>query len=370
MDHSIFDALEQCKEPDAVLDLVIETALREKNYRMLFGARIMQVRHRLGLKLIDTDPVPQVTSDQRPVYEKALTEAAREAGGLLLNSGDIAGAWPYFKAIDAPAAVGAAIENVTSGEGLERIIEIAFQEGVNRRKGFELILQHHGICSAITWFGSNPDDESRQKCLDLLVRTLYNEVAAALKDTIASQEGSAPETNSVAELIAGRVWLFEGTSSYVDSTHLTAVVRFSPELEDREALRMALELADYGQHLNPMFHFRGDPPFEVTYLDHAFYLRALLGINTGDAIAHFRQKILGLGDTIHAEALIDLLVRLGRYDDAIQASLEYLPNAGGSCTPVLQLCQMAENYSKLQSIARESGDLLGFAAGVIQGGEK
>ena len=373
MDQSTFDALEQisrCKGPEAVLDLVIETALREKNYRMLFGARIMQVRHRLGLRLIDTDPVPQVTSEQRPIYEKALTDAAREVGGLLLDNGDIPGAWPYFKAIDAPAAVAAAIENVTGGDGLERIIEIAYQEGVNRRKGFELILQHHGICSAITWFGSNPDYESRQKCLDLLVRTLYMEVAAALKETIASSEGTAPQTNSLPELIAGREWLFEGTSSYVDSTHLTAVVRFSPELEDREALGMALELAEYGQHLNPMFHFRGDPPFEVTYLDHAFYLRALLGIDVDEAIAHFRRKILGIGDTIHAEALIELLVRLGRYDDAIEVSFAYLPDAGGSCTPVQQLCQMAGNYTQLRSIARERGDLLGFAAGVIQGGDK
>src|ERR1700722_265915 len=373
MDQSTFDALEQisrCKGPEAVLDLVIETALREKNYRMLFGARIMQVRHRLGLRLIDADTVPQVTSEQRPIYEKALTYAAREAGGLLLDNGDIPGAWPYFKAIDAPAAVAAAIENVTGGDGLERIIEIAYQEGVNRRKGFELILQHHGICSAITWFGSNPDYESRQKCLDLLVRTLYMEVAAALKETIASSEGTAPQTNSLPELIAGREWLFEGTSSYVDSTHLTAVVRFSTELEDREALHMALELAEYGQHLNPMFHFRGDPPFEVTYLDHAFYLRALLGIDVDEAIAHFRRKILGIGDTIHAEALIELLVRLGRYDDAIEVSFAYLPDAGGSCTPVQQLCQMAGNYTQLRSIARERGDLLGFAAGVIQGGDK
>jgi len=376
MDNSIFDAVEhasRCHGPKAVLDLVIATAYQEKNYRMLFGARIMQVRLRLGLTLIDTDPTPQVTPEQRPVYEKAVTDAAREVGGLLLDAGDIAGAWPYFKAIDEPAAVSAAIENVSAEDGLERIIEIAYQEGVNRRKGFELILKHRGICSAITWFGSNPDYESRKSCLDLLVRTLYKEVAAALKDTIASTEGAAPPTDRVTELIAGREWLFEGTSSYVDSTHLTAVVRFSPELEDPATLRRAMELAEYGQHLNPMFHFRGDPPFEVTYLDHGFYLRALLGEDVDAAIAHFRQKISGIGDSIGAEALIELLVRLGRYDDAIQASLEYLPDPDGasrSCTPVQQLCQMARDYLRLQRIARNSGDLLGFAAGVIQGSEK
>src|ERR1035438_9323412 len=171
MDNSAFDALEQASlsdGPEAVLDLVIATACQEKNYRMLFGARIMQVRRRLGLPLIDTDPVPQVTDEQRPVYEKAVTEAAREVGGVLLASGDIAGAWPHLKAIDAPAAVAAAIDDLDGEENLDRVIEIAFQEGVNRRKGFELILKHHGICSAITWFGANPDYESRQYCLELL----------------------------------------------------------------------------------------------------------------------------------------------------------------------------------------------------------
>jgi hypothetical protein len=374
MDDSAFDALEdtfRCQGPEAVLDLVIAAAHREKNHRMLFGARIMQVRRRLGLPLIDTGPVPEVTDEHRPAYEKALTEAARETGELLLASGDIAAAWQYFKAIDAPAPVADAIQHVNEGENLDRIIEIAFREGVNRRKGFELILKHHGICSAITWFGSNPDSNSRQYCLELLVRRLYSDVAAALKETIAATEGTAPPTDAVAELMANRPWLFEGTSSYVDSTHLTAVTRFALELEDPATLRMALDLADYGQHLNPMFHFRGDPPFEDTYLDHAIYLRALLGEDVDVAIAHFGKKIVGNSDTSPAEALVGLLVRLGRYEDAIEASLRYLPDSIGtsqSCTPVLQLCQMAGDYSKLRRLAQESGDLLGFAAGMIQEG--
>jgi len=33
----------------------------------------------------------------------------------------------------------------------------------------------------------------------------------------------------------------------------------------------------------------------------------------------------------------------------------------------LQLCQMAGDYATLRSLARKSEDLLGFAAGVIQG---
>jgi hypothetical protein len=377
MDNQAFELLEQTFRSDgaeAAFDLLIRRAREARDSRVLFGARIMQARHRLGLPLIETEPVLDLPADQRLAYETAFREAAREAGELLLAGGDIAGAWPYFKALGEPAPVAAAIENVNGGENLDRVIEIAFQEGVNPRKGFELILEHHGICRAITWFGANRDYGSRQKCLLLLVRTLYGQIAYAMKETIAAVEGAAPATDSLAELVAGRAWLFEGNSSYTDSTHLTSVLRFTPELEDPEALRMALEMAEYGRCLDPMFHFRGDSPFEDPYLDHAVYLRALLGEDVDAAIAHFRQKATPSAefplDTAAAEVLIELLVRLERYPEAIQASVDCLPDTSGaplSCPSVLQLCQMAGDYAGLRSLAKQREDLLGFAAGVIQG---
>ncbi len=361
--------------PEAVFDRLIRRAREEKNHRLLFGTRLMACRHLMGLPLIETEPVIDVSDEQRPAYETAFRDAAREAGELCLAGGDIVSAWAYFKAIGERAPVAAAIENVTAGDNvivgnnLDRVIEIAFQEGVNPRKGFELILQHHGICRAITWFGSNHDYDSRHACLKLLVRTLHRDLAAALKETIAATEGDAPGTDSVAELIAGRDWLFEGTSYYVDSTHLASILGFTPELDDAETLRMALNMADYGQRLAPMFHFRSEPPFEDIYRDHAVYLRALLGEDVDAAIAHFRNKAAEPGDATPAEVLIDLLIRLGRYADAIQSSIEYFPDANvspRSCPTVLQLCQMAGDYARLRSVAREREDLLGFVAGVIQ----
>ena len=92
---------------------------------------------------------------------------------MFLACDDIVNAWPYFKAIGEHAPVAAALQNVTGGDNLDRLIEIAFREGVNPLKGFELLLEHHGICSAITWFGSSPDYSGRPECLRLLVRTLY-----------------------------------------------------------------------------------------------------------------------------------------------------------------------------------------------------
>jgi hypothetical protein len=370
-----FGALEEAFRSDgpvAAFQCLIRTALEAKDYRMLFGARLMQARHALGLPLIETEPTINLAGEQLTFYENALKKAAREAGDLFLANGDIVSAWTYFKALGEPTPVATAIEQVTGGEQIERVIEIAFHEGVNRRKGFELILEHQGICRAITLFGSNRDYPSRQAGLRLLVRSLYLQLMAGLKETIASVEGSANGDASLAELIADRPWLFEGNSSYVDSTHLTALLRFTPELEDAESLRMAVEMADYGRCLAPMFHFRGDPPFEDTYADHAIYLRALLGEEVDSAITHFRKKVTETVaapmDTTPGEVLIELLVRLGRYAEAIQASREFFPKSSAmplSCASAIQLCQMAGDYRQLRELAQERGDLLAFTAAVI-----
>jgi len=312
---------------EAVFDLLTLDARETGNHRSLFDTAILRVRHRLGLPLIETGPVADLTADQRSVYEAAFREAARDAGELCLATGDIVNAWPYFKAIGERAPVAAAIERVDGGENLDRIIEIAFQEGANPRKAFELILEHRGLCSAITWFGGLPDRTSRQAGLRLLVQTIYDEIADALKHTIAQRECAEPQTGRIADLIAGRDWLFEGMSTYADATHVTAILRYAPELEDEVSLRSALELAQYGQRLDPMYHFRGDPPFEDTYRDIAVYMRALLGDDVDAAIAHFRARIGGPQDTLGAEVLVNLLSRRKRYAEAIKVSLEYLPEA-------------------------------------------
>lgn len=370
-----FELLEQTFQTegaDAVFARLLRSAREEKNYRELFSARLLEARHRLGLPLVETEPATQLTGEQRAIYEKAMQDAARETGSLFLNDGDIASAWPYFRAIGEPAAVASAIEKIDGGEDLDRIIEIAYHEGVSPRKGLELVLKQHGICRAITWFGGNPDPSSRRPCLVMLVETLYRELASALRQTIAANEPAVPATDRVAELIAGRDWLFEGNAYYVDSSHLISILRYAPELEDPAAIRMTLEMAEYGSKLAPMFHFRGDSPFEDPYADNAIYLHALLGEQVDAAIEHFRAKAAAPdypGDTTPAEVLIGLLVRLGRHDDAIRASLDLLPEphpAQTSCPTALQLCQLAGDYRQMRELARSLNDRVSFVAGVLQ----
>lgn len=358
--------------PQAVFDVLINQAREHNDHRLLFDTRIMQARHAMGLPLIETEAVPALEGESLRAYEDSFRKAAREAGELYLAEGDIPGAWPYFQVVGDREPVAAAIEKATGGEQIHRVIEIAFREEVNQRRGFELILEHEGICRAITMFGQVRHRDHRQHCLALLVRRVHADVVAALRETITGNEGTAPESENVPELISGREWLFEGNSSYVDSTHLTVLLRYTPELEDAAVLRLAVELAEYGTHLAEMFHFGGEPPFEDSYGDHAIYLRALLGENVDAAVAHFRRKVTESqfpGDTTPAEVFVELLVRLDRHSEAIEVAEQYLPDAGnyGSSSPsAVQLCQMAGDFGRLREIARGRGNLTAFAAAVLQ----
>ena len=374
MTQDLFERVQQILRsdgPEAGFDLLADEFRREKNYPLLFEARRMKKRHELGLPLIEVE-TPEMPEQKARAYETTLVQAAREAGHLFLADGDIARAWPYFRAIGEPGPVAAAIEQVSPSEGLDRIIEIAFFEQVHPRKGFELLLENFGICRAITMLGQYPGPVGRQDCIRMLVRSLHADLLGNLKRVIAEQEGQSPDTKSVTELTVGRDWLFGEYSSHIDSTHLASILPSTLELDDRETLLLALELAEYGDLLSPMFRYRSEPPFENSYQDHAFYLRALLGDDLDSAIAHFRNKAVQADpqeDSRPAQAVVGLLARLGRYDDAIEVSLAYLRDHDPSqiaCPSVLQLCQLAGDHRRLMEVARDKGDLLSFAAAVLQ----
>jgi len=376
MSDNTFELVEEALRTggsQAGFDFLARRFREEKNYPLLFEARLMNNRHKLGLPLIYSEPAGDLSDDVRSVYEQGFTEAAREAGGLFLADGDIPRAWSYFRAVGESAPVAAAIEKLEATEGMEAIIEIAFHERVNPRKGFELILSNYGVCRAITTFQQYPSREGRQECLRVLVERLYGELVESLRHSITRREGSTPETRAVAGLIAGRDWLFEDNCYYVDTTHVVSVLQFSLESTDRETLGRAWELAEYGQRLAPMFHYRGEPPFQNIFADHAAYLRVLLGEDVEASLAHFRQKLAesdpNQAGEAPAQVLVGLLARLGRHEEAIEVSLAHLRDLNPSqlaCPSAVQLCQQAGHFTRLKELAREQGDLLSFAAAALQ----
>jgi len=377
MPEDAFDRVEEALRSgglDAGFELLIRQFREEKKYPLLFEARLMKIRHGLGLPLIQTDNSEELSPEIRAVYERGFVEAAREVGGLFLTDGDIPHAWPYFRTIGEPAPVAAAIERVEPKEGVDGIIEIAFHERANPRKGFELILAQYGTCRAISFLAQYPDRHTREACVCLLLRTLHHDVVEALKRTIAQREDHAPDTRNVDDLIANREWMFGEYDYYVDTSHLVSILRFSLDLTNRDALAMAVELAEYGAHLASTFQFRGDPPFEDGFIDYGLYLRALMGDRVDEAVAHFRRKLAESSTDdvtkVTAQVLVGLLARLGRYEQAIAISLEHLSNADHNqlfCPSVFQLCQMAGDYARLRKVARDRQDLLYFVAGALEG---
>jgi hypothetical protein len=379
---ALFDALEatlRAQGPAAALDALIATLSQRGEFRALLDALLLKARHELGLPLIQLGSLADLPEPQRTQFEDRYVTAIRHVGGRLLDAGDIPGAWPYFRAIAEKEPVAAALEAYAPTEGDEQvgpIIEVAFNQGAHPRKGFELILDHYGACSAITAFEHLPPDEpTRIAAADRLVRHLHAQLAASLRGDIARRgQPLPPEGTPILGLIAEREWLFADDAYHIDISHLGAVVRVAPLLTDPATIALAVELAEYGRRLSPRHQYDGDPPFERLYEDHAIYLRALLGEDVEAALAHFRAKLPPLGssegDTLPAQVLVRLLVRLDRVDEAIDVAAEHLaglPEAALLCPSLPQLCHRAGRPDRLAQSARARGDLVHYAAAILQG---
>jgi hypothetical protein len=377
-----FDALDDTLRtggPDAALEHVIAHLEQTKQFRALLDALLLKARRDLGLPLVPVSSLGDLPEPARSQYEERYIEAIRAVGTRLLAEGELPTAWSYFRAIGDPEPVAKALAEYQPVEGDERlgaIVEVAFNQGANPRKGFELILEHFGTCSAITAFEHLPQDAAtRSACADKLVRQLHEHLTANLRAEIAQRgQPLPPEGTPIPGLLDGRDWLFQDEAYHIDVSHLGATVRLSPLLTDPATIALAAGLADYGARLSHRHHYEGDPPFERTYEDHAVYLGALLGQDLDQAVAHFRAKLTPTdpGDaagSYPAQVLVGLLLRLGRLDEAIDVAAEHLaglPETSLTCPSVAQLCQQAGQNSRLARIARDHGDLVNYAAALLQ----
>jgi hypothetical protein len=368
--------------PAAALDALVAHLSAAGKFRALLDALLLKARHELGLPLIQEGNLTALEEPVRTDYETRYVEAIRVVGTRLLEAGDIPGAWPYFRAIGETEPVTQAIDGYVPAADDERagaVIEVAFNQGANLRRGFELILEHYGTCSAITAFEHLSGDEAnRVAAADKLVRRLHEDLVASLRADIAQRgQPLPPEGTPIAGLIAGRPWLFADDTYHTDISHLNAVVRIAPLLVDPAAITLAVGLCDYGRNLSARYRSEGEPPFEDHFEDHGMYLRALLGQDADAAVAHFRAKLRPAGDdgledtTVPAQVLVGLLLRLERLDEAIDVAAEHLagvPESALSCPGVAQLCQRAGQPARLAGIARAQGDLVRYAAAILQAG--
>ena len=377
MPEDAFGALEQLLEsenPSASFDLLIGQFRAAKDYRSLFEARLMRKRRELGLPLFLADDLSALAPETREVYGQAVTEAARDVGELFLSDGEIAQAWPYLRATGDSARVADAIEKVEAGgEGINRIIEIALQEEVHPAKGLELIVAKYGICQALSAFEVSAVKKDREKCIAVLARTLHTEAVERLGSAIEQKEGSRPVSTNIAELIGGRDWLFGEYSAYVDTSHLVSLLQYCPDVTDAGVLRIFHELCEYGKRLSPQLRVHGQPPFEDVYIDFDHYALASLGIDVESHLEYFRGKVAQADPqqtgSLPAQALVRLLARLTRYEEALEVALAHFPHARSAdlaCPAATELCQLARRFDRLKELARERGDRLSYAAASLE----
>lgn len=378
--ESEFDQLQETIERDGVAAALAQLAgyLREnKQYHELFEALKMKARHELGLPLTYHDAGDELDESTRTKLEDGLISACRDVGMALLREGAVREGWMYLRPVGDIAAASAEIAKIEANEeNLDALIEVALHEGVDPKRGYALVLEHHGTCNAITTYESAVVRQSKaaqQAAAGLLVEHVHRELLATLRADIAQQQGAEPSESTLKELVADRDWLFGEHSYHLDTTHLASTVRFSRLLEDETQLRLALDLTAYGRRLSSQFQYKGDQPFEDIYPSHSLYLGALLGEDVDAAVDYFRERAETLDPLEHGgapvESYVQLLDRLGRYEPAIGTLLEFAqkqPEAASQAIPLmLELSQKAGKFDELTAYCRQRGDVLGYATAAL-----
>ena len=372
--EDLFDRLDNSFShagPAAAFDTLLAQLQTEKRHAHLFEARLMRKRHELGLPLAAGDAAA-IPPERRAEWDAYVAAAAREAGESYLADGEIARAWPYFRALGDSAPVKQAIENASASDAKDEVIEVALHERVHPVRGYQMVLATHGSCRAITCLDQYPDPDTREAALELLTRALHTELTENLARVIEKQEGAPPADRSMTALLSGRDWLFGEYDYYIDTSHLLSALRFAVESENPEVWRRALDFAGYGQHLGPMYHYAGEPPFEKPYSDHAMFLRGLLGIDVDASVAHFRH-IAETADperigTYPAQVLVRYLLRLKRPQEAIEVFEQHLMESDPqylTCPNLTQLCQIAGDHERLRRVARGRNDVLSYLASYL-----
>ncbi|MDG3002754.1 hypothetical protein [Paludisphaera mucosa] len=372
--------------PAEAIDRLVADLERDGNYRLLLDALLLKARHELGLPLIQVGRYADLPEADRLRFEERYVEALRHVGSRFLAAGEIPTAWAYFQAIGEPGPVAEALAALPTPDDPDRIgplIDVAFHQGANPTRGFEWILRSYGPCPAITALEqSGPADPAvRTACVERLIRHLHESLVDNIRaDVTRRGQPQAAAGAGIAELIAGRDWLFSDDAYHTDVSHLTTVVRWSATAADPEALRLALDLTEYGRRLSPRLQYDSAPPFERTFEDHNVYLKALTGRDVDAAVAHFRAKLDerdpsedgDVQSTIPAQVLVNLLMRVGRQDEAVEVATEHLldvPDGLLACPSIAELCQRSGRLDRLAAAAVRMKNPVHYLAARIQAGE-
>lgn len=377
---SDYDALQNSIQQDgipATLQLLERILRRDQKFHELFEVLKMQLRHRFDLSLVDGDPGESLAAEQQKQYEDELVEACRDVGEALLAAGQIREGWMYLRpAVDRAELIRQLAQVTVTDENRDAVIEIALHEGIDVVRGYRLVLDHYGTCNAITTFqhfAHSGNAKDVQKAAAMLVEEVHRELLISVRSHVEREEGEVPESDNISDLIASRDWLFGEYSYHLDPSHLSSTVQAARYLRDPRFLRLAQQLTSYGERLHEQFQYPGDEPFGDIYPSHRLYFQAILGENQEESLAYFRERAQNIDayeqGSQAAEIYIDLLARVGRPEEAIQAFLDLIPenvHTTGLAPDLLELARQASSYDKVLGVYRQRENLLGFASGLLE----
>ena len=345
-------------------------------FQPLFYALLMRRRVELNLSPFPLSPATELPAEAHEAYEDAIRQAARKVGTMLLARGDIAKAWAYFRIINEPGPVKDALAAHTPGpdDDVYPLVEIAWQQNVLPEKGFDLILDRSGVCSAITMVGSadlNANPTLRDYCVKRLVRALHAQLTERLAGDLTQRGVTLTEGVTIPQMLTDHPELMADDAYHIDTSHLSSVVTAAMQLPDCDELHQARDLALYGTKLSTNYTGDNDPPFENTYADYLPYLSAVAGIDADANVAHFTAKLPATaveGYRFPAEVAVNLLLKLDRLPAALAVAREFLADAdegSTSCPGVMELARRAADYDALATQAMAKGDPVSYLASLI-----
>jgi hypothetical protein len=368
-----FEQLQQIvdeKGIEAGLDYLEQSTRRKREYPQLFEVLKMRVRWGMGLPILYSQTPDDIDEDQQRKLEDGLLAACREVGTLLFKNGDFVQGWAYLQPVGDKELSEKLIRSVeVNDENADALIDIAVSQGAAPGYGFKLLLNQFGTCNGITTFDTQAamfDTESQRAMATELLCHLYDQLVENLVAVVKESDGELADPLTLGSILDQNKELSQG-SYVIDATHLASVVRIGRILEDESHLRQAYDLARYGSYLPDDFQYPGQVPFEDTYVDHLKFYGALLGRDVDDAIAHFGAKMKMHDPLQHGsvaiESAIDLLVRVGRHDEAIDVMTQELlgQHAPIGIAPMpTDVAKTAAQKRKLMAFYRSQDDLLGF----------
>lgn len=367
---------------------LVERMRRQELFPELFEARKMLHRVELGLPPVHVDNVGLHSSKSgeakidprvQDELDRRLLDACREVGGGLMRLGRLQEGWMYLRAVGDDAYASEAMAGIEpTQDNLDLLLNLYVHEGINIGRGTELCLKMRGTCNTITMLDSVVAMRGRtdqQAAVEALVKHVHQELLANLIADIKRRKSDVqePSDQTIGSWLGLMPGLLKDGTYHLDTTHLASTVRFARVLDDPQSLRLAADLAEYGRQLHAQYQYSSEEPFADLYPMSLAWFRALLGEHVEAALRVFRQKAESLDVQEHGsigiETYADLLARIGRSGEAAKYLMKTMPEGMrpyGVAPSLIELASNSGEFDPMKEHARARGDLIGFAAAVLQ----